>query len=67
MYVNNVDSYLDELGQSMSKTLCEWKRKEIEDKLIKLTDIVSPSHFICKKCARSASDKKYLCKGTKLK
>ena len=51
----------------MSKTLCEWKRKDIESKLSQLSEIVSPSHFICKKCARSASDKKYLCKGTKLK
>jgi hypothetical protein len=51
----------------MSKTLCEWKRKDIESKLSQLAEIVSPSHFICKKCARSANDKKYLCKGTKLK
>ncbi|MBE0367536.1 hypothetical protein PAUR_a0908 [Pseudoalteromonas aurantia 208] len=51
----------------MSKTLCEWKKKEIESKLTQLTDIVSPSHYLCKKCARTANDKKYLCKGIKLK
>ena len=50
----------------MSKTLCEWKRKEIEQKTEKLAQIICPSNYVCKKCARSASSKKYLCKPTNL-
>ncbi|ATD00867.1 hypothetical protein PSPO_b0923 [Pseudoalteromonas spongiae UST010723-006] len=46
----------------MSKTLCEWKRKEIEQKLEKLAALVNTPRFVCKKCARCANDKKSLCK-----
>jgi hypothetical protein len=50
----------------MSKTLCEYSAKQIQDKLEKLSEIVAVSNYICKKCARSASEKKYLCKGIQL-
>ena len=50
----------------MSKTLCKWGRKAIEDNFEKMTKIVSNSTYICKKCGRTASGKKYLCKETSL-
>jgi len=51
----------------MAKTLCKWKKKEIEQNIHELTNIVSKPRFICKDCARAACDKSYLCKPIKLK
>ncbi|MFT7009491.1 MAG: hypothetical protein ACJAXJ_004040 [Colwellia sp.] len=51
----------------MAKTLCKWKKKEIEQNIHELTKIVSKPRFICKDCVRAACDKSYLCKPLKLK
>ena len=48
----------------MNKTLCKWGKKKIEENFKEVTDIVTNSKYICKKCGRTASDKKYLCKAT---
>ena len=50
----------------MVKTLCKWKKKEIEKGLHELAHIVDKPRFICKDCARSAHNKAFLCKPTKL-
>lgn len=50
----------------MVKSLCKWKKKEIEAKVNELTHIVDKPKFICKDCARCAHDKGYLCKPIKL-
>ena len=50
----------------MAKTLCKWKKKDIEKGLDALILIVDKPRFICKDCARSANDKGFLCKATKL-
>lgn len=49
------------------KRLCDLRKApfdSIKDDIIK---IVSKPTYICKKCLRVASDKKYLCKGETLK
>lgn len=50
----------------MPKVLCAWKQKEIEANFDELTTIVGKSKFVCKKCARTAGDKKHLCKPEKI-
>jgi hypothetical protein len=50
----------------MAKSLCKWKKKEIEKGLRELAHIVDKPRFICKDCARAAHDKNYLCKPIKL-
>lgn len=49
------------------KTLCELKRDDLEKDFSKIVNIVSKPKYICKKCARVAKDKKYLCKAVELK
>ncbi|MDD2356931.1 MAG: hypothetical protein PHX13_03350 [Thiovulaceae bacterium] len=49
------------------KTLCELKRDDLEKDFSKIVSIVSKPKYICKKCARVAKDKKYLCKAVELK
>ena len=46
----------------MSKTLCDWSRKDIERDLERLAEIVRAPRWICRKCARAASADRYLCK-----
>jgi len=50
----------------MSKSLCKWKKREIEKGLVELTSIVDKPRFLCKDCARAAHEKGALCKPTKL-
>jgi hypothetical protein len=50
----------------MAKTLCKWKKKDIEKSVDELARMVDEARFICKDCARSANDKAHLCKGIKL-
>ena len=49
------------------QTLCAYKKDEIKENLKELSRIVSDPKFICRKCARVANDKEYLCKPAKLK
>jgi hypothetical protein len=50
----------------MARSLCKWKKKEIEKDIHELAHIVDKPRFICKDCARSAHDKGFLCKAKKL-
>ena len=50
------------LVYDMSKTLCDWSKKDIERHAAELLEIVTPQHFICFKCARTACEKNYLCR-----
>lgn len=46
----------------MAKTLCDWKKSEIETRAAKLHALLTaPSHY-CLKCARSANSPRVLCK-----
>jgi len=46
----------------MAKTLCDWSKKDIEKHWEALCKLVENPKFICRKCARSASIAKVLCK-----
>ena len=46
----------------MSKTLCDWSKKDIERHAAELLSIVTPQNYLCFKCARTACDKHYLCR-----
>jgi hypothetical protein len=50
----------------MAKTLCDWSKKDIEKQALKLLQIVTPQRFLCLKCARTANDRRYLCRGVDL-
>lgn len=50
----------------MAKTLCKWKKKDIDKNLHELAHIVDKPRFACKDCARCAHNKTFLCKPTKL-
>jgi hypothetical protein len=49
------------------KKLCGLKKDKIEKKIKKIYKIVKNPKYICKNCARVASDSKYLCSAIKLK
>lgn len=51
----------------MAKTLCDWSKSDIEKKFDKLQKIIGHPTYICRKCARSASTSKVLCKPRKIK
>jgi len=49
----------------MAKTLCDWSKRDIEANSGKLQQIVQDPQYFCRKCARVACQKRYLCKGAK--
>lgn len=50
----------------MPRTLCEWDKRDIERDLGKLARVIGEPRFVCRKCARSAEDPRYLCKPIRL-
>lgn len=50
----------------MSRTLCDWSKKDIHRHADELLEIVSPQNYLCEKCARTACDERYLCRGVEL-
>ena len=50
----------------MSKSLCKWKKKDIEKYLNELAHIVDKPFYVCKDCARASHNKAFLCKPIKL-
>ncbi|KLV06070.1 MULTISPECIES: hypothetical protein [Photobacterium] len=50
----------------MARTLCKYRRAEIADKFTTISQIVSLPKYVCRSCARSASEKSYLCKPSTL-
>lgn len=46
----------------MTKSLCKYRRVEIAAQIATITHIVSAPKYICRSCARVASDKAHLCK-----
>lgn len=51
----------------MAKTLCDWKKKDIEKHFDELCEILSQPRYVCRKCARCAHSSRYLCKPRKMK
>lgn len=50
----------------MAKSLCKWKKKDIEKHFDELIPLVFPPSYICKECARCGHNKNILCKAAKL-
>lgn len=50
----------------MPRTLCEWDKRDIERDLQRLAGVIGTPRFVCRKCARSAEDPRFLCKPIKL-
>ena len=48
------------------KVLCKIKKSEIESLWPDIMDVVIPAKFVCHKCLRTANEKKWLCKPTKI-
>jgi hypothetical protein len=48
-------------------TLCSLDKDDIKANIGDISGIVSGAKYICRRCARGASKKKYLCKPAKLK
>jgi len=46
--------------------MCDLRRKDVEEHIDQLIKEVQSAKFICKKCARTASKKEYLCKSQKI-
>jgi hypothetical protein len=49
----------------MSRTLCERKR-DLKHDLDAYVQLVCPANFVCAKCGRAASKKKYLCEPVRI-
>jgi hypothetical protein len=48
-------------------TLCKLDKHDIEEHKQDIVSLVSEPKFMCRKCARVASNKKYLCQPIKIK
>jgi hypothetical protein len=51
----------------IKKTLCKLDKHDIEESMPDIVSLVSEPKFICRKCARVAKNKKYLCQPVKIK
>lgn len=51
----------------IKKSLCDLSKKEIKEFEKELAEFVMNPKFICEKCIRVSSEKKLLCKPSKLK
>lgn len=44
------------------RTLCDWSKKEIPNRLDELRAIVIDARYICRKCGRVANEERWLCR-----
>lgn len=49
----------------MAKTICDWSRKDLEEKAEKLHALTRTPSFYCRKCGRVANTQRVLCKAKK--
>jgi hypothetical protein len=48
------------------KTLCEWDKDELKERIKEYKKLVRDAAFVCRKCGRAANDSALLCKPVKL-
>lgn len=46
----------------MAKTICDWKKSDLERHRDKLEALIRNPQFLCMKCGRAANTKKVLCR-----
>ena len=46
----------------MSKTICDWSKKDLEKKAKKLHALTKDACFYCRRCGRVANTRKVLCR-----
>jgi len=51
----------------LKKTLCKLDKHDIEDNMGNIETLVSEPKYLCLKCARVSTKKKYLCSPIKIK
>jgi hypothetical protein len=51
----------------IKKTLCKLDKHDMEERMDTIMKLVAEPHYFCCKCARVATEKKYLCKPVKIK
>ncbi len=51
----------------IKKTLCRLDKHDIEENIDDIASIVAEPKYLCRKCARVATKKKYLCSPIKIK
>jgi transcription initiation factor TFIIIB Brf1 subunit/transcription initiation factor TFIIB len=44
------------------KKMCKWKKDDIEKDFKEYCKLIRKPEYVCMKCGRVASDKKFLCK-----
>lgn len=49
-----------------ARHLCKWKKKDLENDFGDLLTIVAKPKYVCKRCARAARARKFLCKPVSL-
>jgi DNA-directed RNA polymerase subunit RPC12/RpoP len=49
-----------------SKRLCKWKKSDYKEQLGQLRQLVADAKYVCKRCGRSANEKKALCDPAKI-
>ncbi len=53
-------------AELMARTLCDWKKRDLEKHPERLLELVRDPRYYCRKCARVANRSKVLCKPRKL-
>ena len=48
------------------KTLCDWRKKDIQENFTELIEMVREPRFVCMKCGRAANSEKVLCKANEV-
>ncbi len=44
------------------KCLCSMKKEDIEKRINEIMKMVNTPKYVCKKCARAANEKEFICK-----
>ncbi|MCC9643754.1 hypothetical protein LOC71_15820 [Rhodopirellula sp. JC740] len=48
------------------KSICKWDKSTLADALPLLADQIRHAEYVCRKCGRSAAEKKLLCKAVRM-